>query len=93
MRHIDNVDYLIVLVIIMIGLVVVLIGQNVHNATGGAFFSGCNPALMKNYVETRSISPTGTTIVSYNKCSSKCITVKELDSKENVISEKTACGV
>ena len=92
MHHIENVDYIILLIIIMIGLLLLLLGQNIQNASGRAFFSNCDPETRGNVVFTESVLSDKIVKVSYNKCSSTCMTITNMDLERRVINEKTVCG-
>ena len=84
MHHIENVDYIIILIVAMIGLLVLLLGQNVQHA-GGAFFSQCD------IVDTKSTLEGNTITVTYNKCTPRCLTVKQSNTSGKQ-SEETFCG-
>ena len=84
MHHIENVDYIIILIVVMIGLLVLLLGENVQHA-GAAFFSQCDSTDTKSTIEGNAIT------VTYNKCTPRCLTVKQIDTNGKQ-SEETFCG-
>lgn len=92
MHHIENVDYVIILIIIMIGLLLLLLGENIQNASGRAFFYNCNPEARENNVFTESVLSDKIVRVSYNKCASECMTITNMDLERRIISERTVCG-
>ncbi|HLD84967.1 MAG TPA: hypothetical protein VI968_00260 [archaeon] len=92
MHHIENIDYVIILIVIMIGLLLLLLGENIQNASGRAFFSNCDMEARENSVFTESVLSDKIVVVSYNKCAPSCMTVTNMDLDRRVISEKTVCG-